>query len=113
MSSDCKDPTSAFATNEEGYLIEFTQWQPDFAKKIANQDNIALNDAHWEIISLLRKTYAETQVSPSTRALVKLIKHTFQDPNKGNSLYLMQLFPGKPALIACKLAGLPKPKLCF
>ncbi|MGB2173161.1 MAG: TusE/DsrC/DsvC family sulfur relay protein [Porticoccaceae bacterium] len=33
--------------------------------------------------------------------------------DKGRSLYLNKLFPGSPAKIAAKLAGLPKPKNCI
>ena len=32
---------------------------------------------------------------------------------KGTSLYLLQLFPGSPAKIASKIAGLPKPTNCL
>lgn len=102
-----------YETNAEGYLLKFNQWHPNFAKTTAQQQQLQLTQQHWEIIQLLRDTYSQTQISPSTRALIKLIKQHLKDPNKGNSLYLMQLFPGKPALLACKIAGLPKPKLCF
>jgi tRNA 2-thiouridine synthesizing protein E len=32
---------------------------------------------------------------------------------KGSSIYLMRLFPGSPAKIAGKIAGLPKPTNCI
>ena len=32
---------------------------------------------------------------------------------KGSSMYLLQLFPGSPAKIGSKIAGLPKPDNCL
>ena len=107
MSSPYNPPTS-----DEGYLREFNDWHPDFAMLVAQENHIQLGEAHWEVIQLLRSTYEVTHISPNTRALVKLVK-TQLGPQKGNSPYLMQLFSGKPAPIACKIAGLPKPKQCF
>jgi len=32
---------------------------------------------------------------------------------KGRSIYLLQLFPGSPAKLVARYAGLPKPKNCL
>jgi tRNA 2-thiouridine synthesizing protein E len=32
---------------------------------------------------------------------------------KGRSIYLLRLFPGSPAKLVAKYAGLPKPKNCI
>ena len=50
--------------------------------------------------------------SPANRALVNYTKQQFGKA-KGNSLYLMGLFPGSPALVGSRIAGLPKPKNCL
>jgi tRNA 2-thiouridine synthesizing protein E len=34
-------------------------------------------------------------------------------PDKGRSVYLLTLFPGNPALLGAKIAGLPRPENCF
>ncbi len=34
-------------------------------------------------------------------------------PDKGRSIYLMSLFPGSPAKLGSKIAGLPKPDNCL
>ncbi|MES2603574.1 MAG: TusE/DsrC/DsvC family sulfur relay protein, partial [Pseudomonadota bacterium] len=33
--------------------------------------------------------------------------------SKGNSLYLLSLFPGSPARLAARIAGLPRPVNCM
>ena len=44
-----------------------------------------------------------------------LVKYIGQElgKDKGSSLYLLSLFPGSPARLASKLAGLPKPDNCL
>ncbi len=45
------------------------------------------------------------------RILVKQMKQEY-GTEKGSSIYLMTLFPEYPALIASKIAGLPRPTNC-
>ena len=82
------------------------------AEQIAAAENIALTDQHWEIIHLLRDYYSEFDSSPAMRALVKYCGIKL-GPNKGKSIYLMMLFPGSPAKIGSKIAGLPRPENCL
>lgn len=70
------------------------------------------SEAHWEILNLLRAFYAQFQLSPANRALVRYVAQQL-GPDKGNSLYLNRLFKGTPAKLAAKLAGLPKPSNCL
>ena len=46
------------------------------------------------------------------RALVKYVRLKL-GPDKGRSIYLLKLFPGSPAKIGSKIAGLPKPANCL
>lgn len=96
----------------EGYLAELSDWTPDVATALAQQEGMELTNAHWEVIHLLREFYRQYQQSPAMRILVKQIKLQL-GADKGNSIYLMQLFPGSPAKLASKLAGLPKPTNCL
>ena len=45
-------------------------------------------------------------------ALVNYVK-VHLGVEQGNSLYLMGLFPGSPARVGSRIAGLPKPKNCL
>ena len=104
--------TDAPALDKEGYLRELTDWNEGVAALLAQQENINLVPAHWEVIKLLRSFYRRHQVSPATRALINLVKREL-GPDKGKSVYLMKLFRGSPAKTANKIAGLPKPDNCI
>lgn len=99
-------------TNEEGFLIDHSQWNIDVAFDLAAQDQITLSDQHLEILNTAREFYANFDHSPAMRPLVKFIANTL-GKDKGNSIYLMQLFPGSPAKFIAKYAGLPKPDKCL
>ncbi len=100
------------ATDSEGYLQEISDWSEEVASIIADEENITLTQDHWEIILLLRQFYQEFDLSPAMRPLIKYVTlHLGKE--KGNSIYLLQLFPESPAKIASKIAGLPRPANCL
>ena len=98
--------------DENGFLSDTDRWSDDIAQAFAAQEGIALTDAHWEVLSLLRKYFQAFGDSPANRALVNYTKQQL-GADKGNSLYLMGLFPGSPARVGSRIAGLPKPKNCL
>jgi len=99
--------------NRDGFLEDTSQWNPRVAVAIAAENGISLKENHWEIITLLRDFYKRHEISPpSNRLFVKAVKEALGE-EKGNSLYLMQLFPGTPAKTACRIAGLPRPTNCL
>lgn len=100
------------ALDKDGYLRNLGDWDVDVAAALALNDGITLGDEHWEIIQLVRDFYAETGLSPATRALIRLVALK-AGPDKGKSIYLMKLFGGKPALSVSRIAGLPRPANCF
>ncbi|MFP8967829.1 TusE/DsrC/DsvC family sulfur relay protein [Pokkaliibacter sp. CJK22405] len=100
------------ALDPEGYLVDLADWNENTAEWLAAQENISLTPAHWEILHLLRDFYREFGLSPATRPLIKTIGQRL-GKDKGNSLYVMKLFPESPAKLAAKLAGLPKPTNCL
>ncbi len=98
--------------DKEGYLLNLADWNEEIALHLANKESLVLTEAHWEIIYLLRDFYHEFEVSPAMRPLVKVVTKKLGS-EKGKSMYLMMLFPGSPAKLIAKLAGLPKPKNCL
>lgn len=98
--------------DKEGFLRSLDDWDQSVAAALAHNENITLTDAHWEIIHLLRDFYQQFELSPAMRPLVKYVA-LHLGKNKGNSIYLLKLFPGSPAKLASKIAGLPKPDNCL
>lgn len=98
-------------TDEEGYLVNLSDWSEDVANEIARQESIVMSPNHWEVVNFLRDYYNEYQIAPAVRVLTKAIGKKL-GPDKGNSTYLYELFPYGPAKQACKIAGLPKPTGC-
>ncbi len=99
-------------TDDEGFLTEMSDWNTELAEIIAQADGIEMTENHWEVVNFLRDYYAEYQIAPAVRILIKSIREQF-GPDKGNSIYLYELFPGGPAVQGCKIAGLPKPTRCI
>ena len=103
-------PETAF--DREGFLRSLEDWTPEVAEQIAAREQLVLTDAHWEVIRLLRDYYREFDSSPAMRPLVKYCALKL-GADKGRSIYLLSLFPGSPAKLGSKLAGLPKPDNCL
>ncbi|KZX51840.1 TusE/DsrC/DsvC family sulfur relay protein [Stutzerimonas frequens] len=100
------------ALDKDGFLVDLSDWNEAVADALAAREELALEAEHWEIIHLLRAFYAEFQLSPATRPLIKYAAQKL-GAEKGNSLHLNRLFKGTPAKLAAKLAGLPKPSNCL
>jgi len=102
----------AIELDKDGFLVDLNDWSAEVAAGLAAAESIELSPEHWEILELLRAFYAEFQLSPATRPLIKYTALKL-GADKGNSLHLNKLFKGTPAKLAAKLAGLPKPTNCL
>lgn len=100
------------ATNEEGFLLDYRQWNEQVALAIARLNGIEISEAHWEILFFIRDYYQRFKHLPNARVFTKAIRNEFGE-DKGNSRYLHRLFPEGPLKFACKCAGLPKPPTCL
>lgn len=98
--------------DKDGFLRNLDDWNESVAEQLAASENIQLTEAHWEIIHCLRQFYRQFDLAPAMRPLVKFIAQEL-GKDKGNSIYLMRLFPGSPAKIAARIAGLPRPENCL
>jgi len=99
------------SADEEGYLTDLSQWNPDLALLIAQDEKIDMTGEHWEVVNFLREYYDEYQIAPAIRVLTKALKKKLGEEKSSNK-YLYDLFPYGPAKQACKIAGLPKPTGC-
>ncbi|PYD11171.1 MULTISPECIES: TusE/DsrC/DsvC family sulfur relay protein [Pseudomonas syringae group] len=98
--------------DKDGFLQDLSDWSLDVAHALSAEEGIELSAEHLEILELLRGFYAEFQLSPATRPLIKYTALKL-GAEKGNSMHLNRLFNGTPAKLAAKLAGLPKPTNCI
>jgi tRNA 2-thiouridine synthesizing protein E len=97
---------------EQGFLINLHDWSTDVAERLAQQEGMALQAEHWEIILFMQDYYQRFKHLPNSRLFTKAVAKTLGE-HKGNSRYLQRLFPEGPLKYACKLAGLPKPPTCL
>ena len=98
--------------DNDGYLANLDEWSTDVTIELAALEGVVLTEAHWEVIYALRAFYQQYELAPNQRPFVKHIANTL-GKDKGNSLYLMKLFPESPARVAARIAGLPRPTNCF
>ena len=85
----------AIPTDKAGYLLDYTLWEEGMVELLAQEENIELTEAHWEVVRFVRAFYEEYETSPAIRALVKAMANKF-GPEKGNSRYLQRLFKKRP-----------------
>lgn len=100
------------ACDTDGFLLNLSDWNEQVAGELARTEGIDLTPAHWEILHALRDFYAEFDLSPAMRPLTRYLKERLGQ-DKASSIYLLTLFPGSPAKVAARLAGLPRPENCL
>ena len=96
----------------EGYLVDLADWSLAVASALAAEEGLSLSDEHWEVIEVLRAFYDRFEMAPAMRPMVKAVGQAL-GAEKGRSIHLLRLFPGSPAKVAARLAGLPKPTNCL
>ena len=101
----------------QGHLASTDDWDDAIARQLAEAIGIELEAEHWRVLRILRRFHAETGVAPSMRPLVKLLRQS--DPPLASSIALLRLFPSpagspdSPAVVAARIAGLPRPDKCL
>ncbi len=99
-------------TDQEGHLLNLADWSPDAARLIARHAGLELTPEHWRIIQIVRNYHERHHLSPAMRPLVRCVRRELGEAC-GSSLYLLRLFPGSPARLAARIAGLPRPTNCL
>jgi len=92
--------------NEEGFLVDPSQWNDDIAVELARREGIdPLTERHWQVIRFMRSEFETKGTGPTVRVLGKTSGVSIKE--------LYQLFPKGPAKLAAKIAGIPKPRGCI
>ncbi|SEP74515.1 tRNA 2-thiouridine synthesizing protein E [Hyunsoonleella jejuensis] len=90
--------------NEQGYMLDFTQWDKEVGKSLAEELDISMTDQHWEVIDYIHDKYKKDEPL-SIRGIKK--------SGVINVKEFYSLFPGGPLKKASLIAGIPKPKSCI
>jgi len=96
------------ATDNEGYLLDPTDWNAAVALSIAARENIPMTEAHWEIVHFVRDYYEQYQSVPENRTLLKMLRER-HGSETATRRYVQNLFPYGFGQQACKIAGMRKP----
>lgn len=98
--------------DKDGFLKNLADWSPAIAEQLAVAEDIQLTPSHWQLIDLVRDFYQTFGLSPAMRPLVNYAAKQL-GPEMGRSIYFLQHFPGSPAKLLSKIAGLPRPENCL
>ncbi|MCX2720320.1 TusE/DsrC/DsvC family sulfur relay protein [Lentiprolixibacter aurantiacus] len=90
--------------NEEGYLLDFSQWSKEIGEYLAEEQGISMSDKHWEVIKYLQ----DKQQSGEALSIRGIKKSGVIDIKE-----FYNLFPGGPLKKSTLIAGIPKPKSCI
>ena len=90
--------------NEEGYLIQFSQWTKEIGECIAGECEIKMTEKHWEVVEYIHDKYQKEEPL-SIRGIKK--------SGVINIKEFYNLFPGGPLKKSTLIAGIPKPKSCI
>ncbi len=95
----------AIKLNNEGFLLDFSQWDEDVAREIAEKEGIGeLTPKHWAVITWLQEQH-KNKVALTIR---KVGSSGIVDIKE-----FYALFPGGPLKKAAKVSGIPKPVGCI
>ena len=70
--------------DEEGYLLNVSDWSVEIANAMSQEDSIELSNEHWEVINFLQEYYKEYDFAPAVRVLTQAIAKKLGN-DKGNS----------------------------
>ena len=94
--------------DNEGYLLDPSQWDCDLAQALADDINITMTDEHWYVVNFVRNHFEYHQAVPEMRILMKQMKIDY-GAEKASRKFIFNLFPYGYASQACKIAGMRKP----
>ena len=99
----------ALAIDDEGYLVDPSDWNEPVAEALAQQEHLVLSGEHWVVIRFVREYYEQHQIAPDARHVIKhLSEHKGSGKDGRNDLFV--LFPYGYVKQACKIAGMRRPR---
>ena len=93
----------AIELNDEGYMVDASQWSREVASAMATENNLELTEKHYEVLEYIRG-----KVERGENLTIRAVGKSGVIDIKG----FYKLFPGAPLRNASKYAGIPKPTSC-
>lgn len=91
--------------DDEGYLVNSTDWTEEIGQAIAQALEIELTEKHWQVINFARSDFEQNGEPPTLRRITQQTDVNMKE--------MYQLFPDGPAKLAANIAGLKKPTGCI
>lgn len=99
------------ARDPEGYLIDPVDWEESMASKLAAEEGIELEDAHWPVLRYMREQWTQNRIAPDVRHVMEYLVSEHGFDKKGAKTHLYKLFPYGYVKQACKIAGMQRPRV--
>lgn len=96
-------------TDGEGYLFDPWRWDERIAEQIAAREGVSLTDEHWQVIRFMRSYYEDHQIAADARFVIRYMAEKMGLGSKARN-YLFELFPYGYVKMACKIAGMKRPR---
>lgn len=102
-------PEISTPTDEEGYLVDPSDWNESVAEALAQREGIVLTELHWGVLRFMREFLDEHQLIPDARFVMRFLA---DDAGLGDAARrrLFELFPYGYVRQACKIAGMRRPR---
>jgi tRNA 2-thiouridine synthesizing protein E len=98
-----------FRTDDEGYLVDPSDWNPEVARTLAHRENIDLTDEHWAVLRFMREYYEDHQIAADARFVIRFLARERGRGDEARAV-LFTLFPYGYVKQACKIAGMRRPR---
>lgn len=99
----------ALTIDDEGYLVDPSDWNERVAEALARQEHLVLTGEHWTVIRFVREYYERHQMAPDARHVMKHLAE-YKGTRKAGRNDLFVLFPYGYVKQACKVAGMRRPR---
>lgn len=99
-----------FDTDAEGYLVDPENWNETLAHRLAEDEDITLNQDYWPVLHFMREYWAEHRVAPDVRHVVTYLVKELGFEKRQAKTHIFSLFPYGYVKQACKVAGMQRPR---
>lgn len=96
-------------TDAEGYLFDPARWDEVAAQQLAEREGLELTEEHWRIIRFMRRYYEDHQIAADARFVIRYMAEGMGLGGRARN-YLFELFPYGYVKMACKIAGMKRPR---